>query len=198
VTGLRSLNRTRVDSFGDLPTVPAGRWTVDPERSTVAFTIRHLSVATVRGAFGRFDGWLETDDSGLTAAAGTAETASISTGDAKRDAALLKAGFLDADRYPSISLASSEIALHEGRVCVLADLTMKGVTRPIRLTVTAGGLESESGPVSRARIVAAGTISRSEFGVTGGGVLESHGALVSDTVKIALEVSATRQLEGGR
>ena len=81
---------------------------------------------------------------------------------------------------------------------VLANLTMKGVTRPIRLTVKTCDLEIESGPVRRARIVAAGTISRSEFGVTGGGVLESHGALVSDTVKIALDLAAIEQPEEGR
>jgi polyisoprenoid-binding protein YceI len=198
VTGLRSLSRTRADSPGDLPTVPAGRWTLDPERSTVAFTIRHLSVATVRGAFGRFDGWLETDDAGLTSAAGTVETASLSTGDGKRDAALLKAGFLAAERYPIISFSSSVIEWREGAVCVLADLTMKGITQPIELTVTAVGLSSESGPVRRAKVVASGAISRSEFGVTGGGVLESHDALVSDTVKLALDLSAIERPGDGR
>lgn len=198
MTGLRSLSKTRADSAGEFPTVPAGRWTVDPERSTVGFAIRHLSVATVRGTFGRFAGWLETDESGLTAAEGTVEAASVNTGDDKRDTALRNPGFLDADGYPSIAFASREIEQRDGAVSVLAELTIKGIARPIRLTVTGAGLERGAGPNRRARIVAAGEISRSEFGVTGGGVLESHGALVSDTVKITLDLSAIAQPEDGR
>ncbi len=98
--GLRTLSRTRAASLTDLP---AAHWTVDPDASSVAFGIRHLTVVTVHGVFVRFGGWLKTDGSGVTAAAGTVETASVSIGDAKRDAALVKEGFLDADRFPSIS-----------------------------------------------------------------------------------------------
>lgn len=71
-----------------LPPV-AGRWSIEPERSRVGFTIRHLTVATVHGAFQRFDGSLETDRSGLERASGTVEAASIDTGDPKRDEVLL-------------------------------------------------------------------------------------------------------------
>lgn len=178
--------------------LPVGGWVVDPQRSAVGFTVRHLLVTTVRGAFRHFEASLETDGSGLRRAVGSVDAASVDTGDPKRDASLLAPGFLDADRYPNIAFSSREIDHADGSLEVLADLTLKGVTRPIRLAGTIVGEANGSGEIARARIVTQGAISRAEFGVTGGGVLESAGAVVSDVVNVLLEIRAVRLPESGR
>ncbi len=199
MTGLRTLGRTPAASDGDQPALPAGRWTVDRAQSTVAFRIRHLTVATVRGGFERFDGWLQIGDSGVVAGGGTVETASVSTGDTRRDSVLLEAGFFDASRYPTISLSLTDAELQGREVTLVGELTMKGVTRPVRFTGTADVIDTgRPGAGGRGRIVMAAAISRAEFGVTGGGVIESHGAVVSDTVKVELDISVIRQTDGGR
>lgn len=164
------------------------RWAVDPTRSTVGFSIKHLMVATVRGSFERFGAELETDASGLVRATGTVEAASMVTGDAKRDEVVCGPSFLDAATHPGIAFASREIEHGAaGAIRVLGDLTIRGTTRPVRLT---GTITARRGEDARLDIVVGGSISRAEFGVTGHGVLERSGAALSDAVKITLEISA--------
>lgn len=179
--------------------IPPGRWAVEADRSSVAFTIRHLMVATVQGAFNRFDATLESDSDGLRRAEGVVEVASISTGERKRDEVLMGEGFFDADQHPDIAFVSREVEQDEhGRLQITGELTIKGITRPVRLLGTLAAMTNGSGEPSRAKIVVRGAISRTQFGVTGGGVIEAAGALVSDSVNIALEMSAVRVGQDGQ
>lgn len=175
------------------PAVLSGRWAIDPTRSTVRFSIKHLMVATVRGSFERFGAELETDASGLVRATGTVEAASMVTGDAKRDEVVCGPSFLDAAAHPGIAFASREIEHGAaGAIRVLGDLTIRGTTRPVRLTGTITARRGDDEHQDALEIVAGGSISRAQFGVTGHGVLERSGAALSDAVKIALEISAAR------
>lgn len=167
-------------------------WEVDPRASTVGFSIRHLSIATVSGAFDSFQGVLETGPSGLRAARGTVAAASLYTGDRTRDQVLLGSGFLDAESHGEITFTSDQIDVAGPHVRVVGKLTIRGVQRQIELKGTVERATGSSGE-ELLRLAALGTISRKDFGVTGGGLIERVGAALGDRVMITVELSAVRR-----
>ena len=81
--------------------LPAGTWHVDPAHSRIAFAVKHLGIATVRGAFKEFEGTLELDEG---RAYGTVKTASVDTNDDKRDEHLRSSDFFDVVEHPELKL----------------------------------------------------------------------------------------------
>lgn len=112
--------------------VPPGRWVVDPEASVVGFSVRHLAVATVRGRFTRFEGWIEADESGHARAGGSVDVASIETRMEARDARLRSSDCFDAEHHPVFRFEGTAPA-GDGRLEIVGDLTIMGRTRPLRL-----------------------------------------------------------------
>ena len=83
-------------------TTPAGTWNIDPSHSNVAFSVKHMGIATVRGAFNEFEGTLELgEDLSSSKAYGSVEVASVDTSEQKRDDHLRSADFFDAESHPS-------------------------------------------------------------------------------------------------
>jgi len=167
--------------------VPPGRWVVDPERTRLGFSIKHLKVATIRGAFGNFEGVLEAGEGEAVKASGSVETASIDTGDARRDEHLLAPGFLDAVGYARITFESKgvEPAAH-GAFTVTGALAIKDVTREIELIAR----REPGGPDGGLRIIGRGQLSREEFGIAWRELFEAADALISDRVTLNLDVVA--------
>jgi polyisoprenoid-binding protein YceI len=161
--------------------VPAGTWSVDPERSTVAFSIRHMLVSTVRGRFTDFDGTIARDERG-THVHGRVRTASIDSGNDTRDDRVRGEDFLDAAGHPEMRF----VARHVERVGtdafrIAGELTIAGVTRPLELTAVPQ-------PDGDGRAFAVrGSLRRSDFGIEPKSLLEAG---VSDRVDLALEIHA--------
>lgn len=175
------------------PVIHAGSWVVDRQRSRVDFSVKHLMVATVSGELKEFEGVLESDRMGLTRASGVVHAASMTTGDAKRDEILRGADFFDVARHPDIHFASRRTEPgRTGSFRIVGDLTIKGATREVRLDGTISNPLDGSQPGDRIEVKVRGEISRREFGVTGTRVLEAAGAVVSDRVTLALEISGVR------
>ena len=148
-----------------LPLKP-GRWALDPFHSAVGFSIRHLGVSKVRGRFRRFDvdvtiGATLAD----TAVLATIETASIDTGNADRDAHVLSADLLDAERRPTMVFRSSGISERRDGWVLEGDLTIGDVTRPQRLDVDFGGIQEFPGGPRHAGFEATGELRRKDFGI---------------------------------
>ncbi|CAN5156955.1 hypothetical protein BH20ACT16_BH20ACT16_11780 [soil metagenome] len=81
---------------------PTGTWTVDASHSKVAFAVKHLGIATVRGEFGKFEGTFEIgDDLSSSRAYGVVKTTSIDTNDKARDEHLRAPDFFEAESHPS-------------------------------------------------------------------------------------------------
>ena len=175
--------------------VPAGTYNIDPAHSRVEFAVRHLGIATVRGHFGSFTGTFEIDgDLDSAKAYGSVEAASVDTQEEQRDDHLRSADFFDAERYPRIEFASTEIRpLDEDRFEIVGDLTLHGVTREISLSAEVLGTESDPWGNERVGFEARGELNRKDFGMTFNQVLGSGNLLVSDKVKIVIEASAVRQ-----
>jgi polyisoprenoid-binding protein YceI len=175
--------------------IPTGTWSVDPAHSGVEFRVKHLGISTVRGTFGEFEGTLEVgDDVASTKAYGKIKATSLSTNEDKRDDHLRGADFFDVENNPEITYESTEIkALDEDRFEVTGDLTMHGVTKPITLTTEASGTEQDPWGNERVGLEAIGQINRSEWDMKFNQALGSGNMMVSDKVRITLDISAVKQ-----
>lgn len=174
--------------------LPTGTWTVDPAHSNVEFSVKHLGIATVRGAFNQFEGSFEVGADGDARARGTVQTASIDTNEDKRDAHLRSEDFFHAEVHPELTFESTEIRpLDEDSFLIHGDLTMRGVTKPIVLQAELQGSEIDPWGNERVALEASGQLNRGDWGLTYNQVLGSGNMLVSDKVKLILDISAIKQ-----
>lgn len=170
-------------------------WQIDPAHSTVEFSVRHMMFATVKGRFQSFTAALTTDDANPKAAKVEVaiDAASVNTHQDQRDAHLRSADFFEVEQHPKLTYVSRRI---EGDPAsdftIVGDLTIRGVTRevPLKATFTGEGKDPWGG--TRRGFTAAGTINRSEFGLTWNQALEAGGILVSEEVKIAIDAQFTK------
>ena len=175
--------------------VPTGRWSVDPSHSSVEFRVKHLGIATVRGHFAKFAGTLEIgDDLASAKAYGVVEAASVDTNDESRDAHLRSPDFFDVDRYPEIGFRSKAITpTGEDTFEITGELTMHGVTRELTLQAEITGTEQDPYGNDRVALEVTGELDRAEYGMSFNQVLGSGNVLVSDKVKLNLDISAVKQ-----
>lgn len=174
----------------DIP-VP-GAWKIDPAHSVVGFTARHLMVAKVRGRFGSFAGTIQiADRPGDSTVEVTMDAASIDTREEKRDAHLRSADFFDAENHPTLRFRSVGFRSTGGTSFELpGELTIRGVTRPVALAASYGGITPDPWGGTRAVFTASTEIDREQWGLTWNQALETGGVLVGKMVKIELEVEA--------
>lgn len=172
-----------------LPLAP-GHWAVDRTHSTVEFSVRHLGISKVRGAFGVFDAEVivgETlADSSLTA---TVQLSSVHTNNSLRDAHLRNTDFFNVDTNPVMTFVSRTIAAGAGdTLIVTGDLTLNGVTRTQRLDVDfLGAAILPLDGSSHAGFAAVGTLSRGEFGIDFNAPM-AGGVVIGDQVEIVLDI----------
>jgi polyisoprenoid-binding protein YceI len=175
---------------------PAAVWNIDPAHTNVAFKIRHLTIANVKGTFAKFSGTVDIDDQDITKSRidVTIDTASIGTNVQKRDDHLRSADFFDVATYPTMTFVSRKIvSAGQDKLTVTGELTLRGVTREVVLDVE--GLSPEVkdpwGGVRRGASASA-RINRKDFGVSWNEVLEGGGLAVGEDVAISLEVELVK------
>lgn len=153
-----------------LTTVPltAGTWTFDPAHSGVHFKVRHLGLTNVRGRFNGVDAWLEVgEDLTGTRFGATIDIATVDTNQPDRDAHLLGTDFFSADQHPTMTFTSGEIReLGGGEYEADGELSINGVTRPVRLAVEfTGDVVHPGDGKQHAGFIASAQILRDEFGI---------------------------------
>jgi polyisoprenoid-binding protein YceI len=176
-----------------LTQIPAGTYNVDPTHSNVGFEVRHMGIATVRGAFKKFTGTVEAIDE-APRLVGAVEVASIDTGEENRDGHLLSPEFFDAQQYPQITFDSTTTeATPEGAIKLAGQITIKGVSKPIELTGTLA--ENGEDPWGNQRIgfEVEGKIDRRDFDLKWNQTLPNGNLLVSNEVKLVVSVSAVKE-----
>ena len=165
-------------------------WTIDPAHTSVSFVARHMGLSKVRGRFTSFRGEVEGDPQDLTTATARFEVdmASVDSGSPDRDAHLKSADFFDVDKHPTMSFVSRSIEPAGENYKVIGDLTIKGQTRPVELSYEHGGDLQD--PFGNRKVGGSltGTIKRSEWGLTWNVPLDSGGWLVSDNIKIEIDL----------
>lgn len=173
----------------------SGDYNVDPSHSRIGFSVRHMMVTNVRGAFGAFEASAHIDaatpaDSSVQV---SIDTASIDTGVADRDAHLRSADFFDADNHPKITFASTKVErTDETTWLVTGDLTISGTSKPVTITFEETGAAKDAYGNSRVGFEGSTSISRKDWGLTWNAALEAGGVAVSDKVKLEFDISAIK------
>jgi polyisoprenoid-binding protein YceI len=149
----------------------------------------------VRGSFDEFEGKLEIGDDLATAKiTGSAKVASINTAEPQRDAHLKSPDFFDADNNPELTFTSTSIRPTGGESFeVVGELTMHGITKPVTLKAEVQGSETDPWGNERVGLEITGQLNRSDWEMKFNQALGSGNLLVSDTVKLALDISAVKQ-----
>jgi polyisoprenoid-binding protein YceI len=174
----------------------ATTWSIDPTHSEVQFKVKHLMVSTVTGSFSKFDGQLSMDGDDFEDADITfsADIASISTGNEQRDTHLKSADFFDAEHFPQLTFKSTGMKkTGEDTYELSGYLTIRGTTKPVTLKAEYGGQMQDFYGQTKAGFELAGTIKRKEFGLTWDGITEAGGVVVSDDVRLVLNIQVTKQ-----
>jgi polyisoprenoid-binding protein YceI len=172
-----------------------GTWVIDPTHTNLGFTARHAMVAKVRGAFGEFAGSFTIDGANPanSSAELTIQAASIDTKTADRDAHLTSADFLDVENFPTITFTSTAVAVNGNDITVTGDLTIHGVTKSVDVAYELVGISQDPWGNTKIGFEGSAKISRKEFGLTWNAALETGGVLISDDIKLTLDVEAALQ-----
>ncbi|MDF2090739.1 YceI family protein [Knoellia sp. 3-2P3] len=165
--------------------LPTGTWTVDASHTEVGFTARHLMVSKVRGSFSDVEGTVTVAEPfSASSVRAAVKLASVDTGSADRDAHLKSADFFDVENNPEMTFVSTEVT----EDTLKGDLTIKGVTRPVVFDLEFGGVATDPWGNTKAGFEAEAEINRKDFGLEWNVALEGGGVLVSEKIKIKLDV----------
>jgi polyisoprenoid-binding protein YceI len=172
------------------------KWVLDPTHSELGFKIKHLMISSVSGSLKNFQAEVETEGEDFSTAqiSLTADLASISTNNEQRDAHLRNSDFFEVEKYPELKFTSTKLEKTDSDTFELfGDLTLKGVTRPVKLNVEFNGVTKDPWGGERAGFVVTGKINRSDWGVNFNGVLETGGVVLSEEVRISSEIQLVKQ-----
>lgn len=172
------------------------KWNLDPGHSEIGFKVKHMMITSVSGSFEKFDAKVETEEEDFTTAEVefTAETSSITTHNMDRDNHLRSDDFFAVDKFPELKFKSTKIERKDDKNYELhGDLTIRDVTRPIKLDVEFGGIGKDPWGNQRAGFTLTGKIRRTDFKLNWNAALETGGVLVSEEVRIVAEVQFVKQ-----
>lgn len=165
------------------------KYEIDPAHSAAEFSVRHMMISDVKGAFSKVAGEIEYDeknpqDSKVNA---TIDMSSIDTREPHRDEHLKTApDFLDVAKYPTMTFTSKKvIAKGKGHLEVIGDLNLHGVTKEVTLDVDGPTPEITGGKRGAS---ATTKINRKDFGVTWNKSLDNGGVTVGDEVSITIDL----------
>lgn len=167
----------------------AADYEIDPAHSFVTFRIQHLGFSWLHGQFRDIGGHFSYDsaDPGASRISVRIDPASLDTNHQERDRHLRSADFLDVERYPEISFESTRYSGSEAEGILEGNLTLHGITRPIKVKVTRVGEGWDPWLGYRAGFHGSYTLTRSDFGM--------HYNLGRDskTVQVELSIEGIRQ-----
>lgn len=171
------------------------KWEIDKVHSSIQFEVSHMTVSSVTGQFLKFDAEVITpteksfENAQINA---TIDASSITTNNLERDKHLKDDDFFNVDKYPQISFVSRSFEKKSGNSYIITgDLTIKGITKTIKLMTEFGGMVSLNDEI-KAGFEATTTIDRFEFGLSWDDVLDSGGLIVGEDVEIILKIELVK------
>jgi len=172
------------------------KWVLDPMHSEVQFKVKHLVISTVSGFFKSFEGSLETENDDFEDAkiSFALNIDSIDTNQTQRDEHLKSPDFFDAAQYPQITFSSTSFKkTDDDEFELVGDLTIKGVTKQVKLNAEFGGSTDDFYGNTKAGFEVTGKINRKDFGLTWDGVTEAGSIVVGEEIKLTINVQFAKQ-----
>lgn len=170
----------------------AGTYEVDPVHSSINFSVMHLMVSKVTGAFNDYDARINFDPNNLAGSsiAVTVKVASIDTRSADRDQHLKSADFFDAEKFPEITFKVSAITGSGDQYLLTGDLSIHGVTKSVAIPVTILGPVKSPYGFDALGITGQFKLNRKDYGIAWNKALDSGGVMVGDDVEVAINIEA--------
>lgn len=172
------------------------KWSIDPAHSQIQFSARHMVISKIKGEFEQFEAWMETDNEQMENAEAffSADTGSVNTGNQMRDDHLRSESFFKSEAYPKLTFNSTALERKgDADFTLKGDLTIRDVTKPIELAVEFGGIVTDPYGLRRAGFSLTGKLNRKEYGMVYNDLIETGGAVVSDEIKLDMQVEFTHQ-----
>jgi polyisoprenoid-binding protein YceI len=174
------------------------KWKIDPQHSAAQFSVRHLAISTVRGAFSKVTGTVLLDDQDIAKSAVdvTIDVSTVDTREPARDKDLRSDHFFDVDHFPTMTFKSTKVEqVSPGKLKVTGDLTIRGTTKQVVLEVD-GPSASVKDPWGnqRAAVSATSKINRQDFGVKWNATMDNGGVVVGDDVNINIDAEMIKQV----
>lgn len=172
------------------------KWKADPAHSEITFKIKHLMISNVTGSFKTFEINVDTkDEDFLTAKVSVSvDAASIDTRNDQRDGHLKGADFFETEKFPHLAFASTKVEkVDDDSFDLFGDLTIKNVTKPVKLSVEYSGIAKDPWGNEKAGFTVTGKINRKDWGLNWNAALETGGVLVGDELKISAEVQLVKE-----
>ncbi|MCC7107815.1 MAG: polyisoprenoid-binding protein [Deltaproteobacteria bacterium] len=184
-------------ALGLAPRAVASEWAFDPEHTEIGFTVRHMMVSNVNGAFDKYGGKLVVDDKDFTKSSVTVDVdmASVNSKSQKRDDHLRKSDFFDVAKFPKMTFRSTKIENGDkpGAFRVTGDLTLRGVTKPVVLETTVSDeWKAPWADQMHRGITATGKINRHDFGVSWQSKMDKGGVVAGDEVTITISAEVIK------
>lgn len=171
-------------------------WGIDPAHSEIYFKVKHMMVSTVTGAFNEFEGKVvsKNEDFEHATISFSANIESVDTKNKQRDEHLKSDDFFNATQFPKLTFQSKSFTKKSnGDYKLVGDLTIRDHTREVELTVEYNGIAVDPYGQTKAGFELSGKINRKEFGLKWNALTEAGGVMVSDEVRLALNIQLVQQ-----
>jgi len=164
----------------------SGTWQIDPNHSSAQFSVRHLGVSTVRGAFTKVSGSAKYDPADPTkdSVEVSIDANSVDSRVEMRDNDLRSPRFFDVQKYPTITFHSKQTKANgPGKLQITGDLTIHGVTKEVVLDVDGptAPIKNPMGPGLRIGASATTKVNRQDFGIT------TMTGMIGDDINITID-----------
>lgn len=164
-------------------------WTIDSNNSAVQFTVRHLGISNVEGAFTKISGTVTLDDADISksSVSATIDVSSVDTRVTARDNDLKSDKFFNVAQFPTMTFQSTKIwKTGDGAAKMAGNLTLHGVTKEVTFDVTGPTPTINQNGTMRHGAEATAKINRNDYGIT------ADPGIVGDTVSITLDIEFTQ------
>lgn len=162
---------------------------IDNAHSEIGFKVKHLMISTVKGNFTTFSGGV--DEKGEVSV--SINVNSINTGNADRDNHLKSADFFNTEEFPTMTFNSKNANLMSDQL--VGELTIKDITLPIVMDVEYNGKSVDPWGNTKHGFEINGVINRNNYGLTWNAPLETGGVLVSEEVKLSIDLQLMEVVE---
>ncbi len=170
-------------------------WAIDTAHSEIHFKVKHMMVSTVTGAFNSFEGSVESDGDDFEGAdiRFSADVNSINTNNEQRDAHLKSDDFFNAEQFPKLTFESTSFTKKsDDEYRLVGNLTIRDITKEVELNVEYNGTAVDPYGNTKAGFEISGKINRKEFGLKWGAITEAGSVVVSEEVRLVLNVQLAK------